>query len=127
MELIIATIGQQILPIIGMALTALCSWGISILKAKTNVTAAQSALDQVNQVVQTVVGGLTQTVVAELKKATTGGQLTNEDAKALKQKAIDQTKALLSDSVIAAAGKTITDLESYVAQKIEEQVLLQKK
>lgn len=127
MEAIIVLLGQQIIPIIGTALAALATWGISILKTKTSVTAAQSALDQVNQVVQTVVGGLTQTVADEMRKASSDGKLSSADAATLKSAAIERARVLLTDSVIAAAGKTIADLDGYIGQKIEEQVLSQKK
>ena len=76
---------------------------------------------------QTVVGGLTQTVAGELKKSAADGNLSDADKQALKKAAVDQTKALLSTSIMAAAGKTIVDLETYVSQKIEEQVLSLKK
>lgn len=127
MEIIIAVLAQQFIPILGTVLAGLASWGLSILKSKTEIIAAKSALDQVNQVVQTVVGGLTQTVAGELKKSAADGNLSDADKQSLKQAAIDQTKALLSTAIVAAAGKTIVDLEGYVSQRIEAQVLSLKK
>ena len=127
MEIILAALAQQIVPIVGTVIAGLAAWGISILKEKTKADAAKNALDQVDQVVHTVVGGLSQTVVDGLKSATQDGKLSLEDAKKIKSDAIGQTMALLSLSVITAANRSVPDLQAYIAQKIEERVLAQKK
>jgi aspartokinase-like uncharacterized kinase len=127
MELIIAALAQQIVPVIGAVIAALATYGISILKEKTKVDGAKKALDHVDQVVHTVVGGLSQTVAEQLKSATADGKLSETDAKNLKAAAIDKTMSLLSETVVTAAARTVPDLQDYIASKIEERVLSLKK
>ncbi len=113
-------------PLIGMILTSLVSWGISILKSKTKADIAKTSLDQVDQVVGTVVGGLAQTMAGPMKDAAADGKLSDQEKKVLKATAEANTKALLTDAVITAAQNSLADLDAYINQKIEEQVLAQK-
>ena len=127
MEIILTGLIQQLMPVIGVALTGLVGWGIALLKKKTEADVAKNALDQVDQVVKTVVGGLAQTVANDLKAASENGKLSATDKAALKTNAINQTKLLLSDAVVTAARRTVDDLSGYISQKIETQVLALKK
>lgn len=122
MEIILAALIAHAMPAIGMALTGLVGWGISLLKQRTQSDLARNALDQVDQVVGTVVGGLAQTTAKELRAAAADGHLSAEDRLKLKQFALVQSQALLTVEVVAAAGRSVTNLEDYVARKIEEQV-----
>jgi len=49
MEIILAALAQQIVPIVGTVIAGLAAWGISILKEKTKADAAKNALDQVKE------------------------------------------------------------------------------
>lgn len=127
MEALLVALAPQLMELIGIALAGLATWGIALLKKKTTADVAQSALDHVDRVTSTVVDSLTQTVAAELKKAAADGKLTAEEIGSLKDNAINQTRSLLSDSVMSAATSVVGDLNSYIATKIEAQVLVQKK
>lgn len=127
MEAILAALAPQLMELIGIALAGLATWGIALLRKKTTADVAQTALDHVDRVTSTVVDGLTQTVAAELKKAAADGKLTADEIVNLKENAINQTKTLLSSSVMSAATSVVGDLNGYIATKIEAQVLAQKK
>lgn len=127
MDEVISAAASQFIPIIGAALAGLVTWGLAILKKKTNADIAKTALEQVDMVVTTVVGGLSQTVVEALKSTSENGKLTDEEKAKVKQQAVENIKFLLSESVSAAAAKTIGDLNAYITQKIEDQVLRLKK
>lgn len=122
-----ALILSQLIPLIGMVLTGLASWALSILRSKINTDIAKSSLDQVDQVIQTVVGGLSQTMADQMREAAADGKLSDIDKRALKATAIANAKLLLTEAVIAAASRSVADLDAYIGQKIEEQVLAQKK
>lgn len=127
METILAALAPQLIELIGIALAGLATWGIALLKKKTNADVAQTALDHVDRVTSTVVDGLTQTVAQSMKEAAADGKLSAEEISGLKDNAIQQTKALLSNSVMTTAAAVVGDLNAYIAAKIEARVLAQKK
>jgi len=89
--------------------------------------AGKVALDQVDQIVGTVVGNLTQTTVKTLKAATKNGRLTKEKKHELKDFAVNQAKELISTEVSKAASGAVDSLTNYINQKVEEKVLAAKK
>lgn len=127
MEALLAVLAPKVTELIGVALAGLVTWGITVLKKKTTADAGIKALDQVDRVTATVVDGLTQTVAADLKKAAADGKLSGDDISNLKNSAINQVKALLSESVMSAAVTGVANLDNYIETKIEAQVLAQKK
>jgi len=126
-ESILAALAAQILPAVGLALVGLVTWGISLLKAKINSDLGKNALDQLNQIIAAVVGQLTQTVVEQTKASAPNGKLTDKEKRDLKNIAILQINALLTEGVTKAASVAVGDLQGYISKKIEEQVLAQKK
>lgn len=127
MEAILVAIAPQLVPVIGALLIGLASWGIAILKKKVKIEAGKAALDQVDQIVGTVVGNLTQTTVKTLKAATKNGRLTADKKRELKDFAVKQAKYLISTAVSRAASGAVNDLTGYIKQKVEEKVLATKK
>src|SRR4030042_1375018 len=127
MEGFLLQLGGQLLPAIGIILIGLATWGIAILKQKTSSEIARSALGQVDQIVGVVVGKISQTAADALKSAAADGKLTDSQKSALKNVALVEIHSLLTHEVSAAAAKTVTDLQLYISQKIEERVLAQEK
>lgn len=127
METFLIALTTQTLPLLAPVLVALAAWGVAILKKKTDSDLARNALEQVDQVVGTVVGKISQTVVQDLKAAAKDGKLTDREKSEMKRRAILGTNDLLTEAVTTAAGRAVSDLQGYIGQKIEEQVLAQKK
>lgn len=127
MEAILIGIAPQIIPIVGALLVGLASWGIAILKKKVKMEAGKVALDQVDQIVGTVVGNLTQTTVKQLKAATKDGRLSDQEKRNMKRSAVNLAKHLIADGVSKAASGAVDDLTDYINQKVEEKVLAAKK
>ncbi len=127
MEAFLIQLGAQLLPAVGIILVALATWGVAILKKKTNSEIAKNALGSVDQIIAAVVGRISQTTADVLKVSAANGKLTDAQKMELKKIAVTQINGLLTTEVAAAAAKTVTDLQAYISQKIEEQVLAQKK
>ncbi len=127
MEAILIGIAPQIIPIVGALLVGLASWGIAILKKKVKMEAGKVALDQVDQIVGTVVGNLSQTTVKKLKAATKDGHLTSQEKQDIKRSAVNLARHLIADGVSKAASGAVDDLTDYIHQKVEEKVLATKK
>ncbi|MCX5909958.1 MAG: hypothetical protein NTY64_22980 [Deltaproteobacteria bacterium] len=127
METILTALLPQLLPLLGIILAVLATWGIAILKTKIGNDFAKTALDQVDQVTTAVVGHISQTLADGMKTVASDGKLTEAQKIQLKATAIGEIQNLLSTEVKGAAEKAVTSLQAYIAQKIEEQVLAQKK
>ena len=127
METFLVLLAAQMLPAVGVLLMGLATWGISLIKKKTDSEVAKNALNQVDRVIGAVVGQLSQTVADDLKANSRDGRLTDEQKMDLKNKAILQVNSLLTENVVIAAARTVSDLQAYINQKIEQEVLAQKK
>jgi hypothetical protein len=126
MEQALINAAPQLITVGAALLIALAGWGIKVLKRKVNFEAGKAALDEVDRAVQAVVGNLSQTTVENLKAAGADGVWTMEEKAHIKTLAIQNVKSLLSTETTKAANKIVTDLGTYVTQKIEEQVLANK-
>lgn len=122
MDAILTELAPQLITLAGLILIGLASWSIAILETKVKVEAGKAALDQVNQIITAVVGNLSQTVADELKEAAADGKLTKAEQARLKQKAIEDARNLLSKELTKAAQKAVSNLDTYISKKIEEQV-----
>lgn len=127
MEAILLALAPQVVPVVGALIIGLATWGIAILKKKVKLEAGKVALDQVDQIVGTVVGSLAQTTVKNLKAATKKGELTKDKRREMKDFAVSQAKYLISTEVSKAAAGAVDDLTNYINQKVEEKVLAAKK
>jgi len=121
--ILIGAAAQYLIPIIGTLLVALAAWGISVLKSKVNSENAKNALDEVGAIVQTVVGGLSQTTAQAMKDAAADGKLTGSEKTSLKLTAINKIKNQLSDELVKHASQAVNNLDSYISEKIEDCVL----
>lgn len=117
----------ELITLAGTIVIGLASWGIALLRQKVKTEAAKSALDQIDQIVGTVVGNLAQTSAKELRAASKDGHLTKKDKAQLVIRAFNNANFLISKEVKRAATKSITGLEVYLNKKIEERVLAGKK
>ena len=127
MEQVLLNVAPQLITVGAALLIALATWGIAILKRKVNFEAGTAALDEVDRAVQAVVGNLSQTMVKEMKAAGADRVWTAQEKTHIKTLAVQNVNSLLSTETTKAANKIVTDLGAYVTQKIEEQVLANKK
>lgn len=127
MESILLNIAPELITLAGTILIALAGWGIALLRTKVKLEAGKTALDQIDQIVGTVVGNLAQTSVKALRAASEDGHLSKTDKRQLQIKAFNNAKILISKEIEKAAVKAITCLDVYVNKKIEERVLVLKK
>lgn len=81
MEGLIAAIAPNVVQLLGVVITGLITWGVSMLKQKTAADIGKKALDEVDRVTATVVDGLTQTMAEQLRAAYADGKWTDEDKK----------------------------------------------
>lgn len=127
MEGFLIQLGIQILPAIGLVLVGLATWGIALLKKKIDNEIAKNALEEVNHIVAAVVGQISQTTAEAFKSAAPDGKLTDAQKGILKKTAMQQINGLLGKELFTGTAKIVTDFQSYLSRKIEEQVLQQKK
>jgi hypothetical protein len=127
MEVIFGVLAAQFLPALGVILIGLATWGISLLKKKTGSEIANNALDQLNQIIASVVGALTQTIVDQMKASAPDGKLTDTQKANIKKMATQEINGLVTAGVATGASQIVGDLQAYISKKIEEQVLAQKK
>lgn len=123
MESFLLSIAPGLITLAGTILVALAGWGIALLRQKVKSDLAKSALDQIDQIVGTVVGNVAQTSAKQLKAASKDGHLSKIDKSQLKIKAFNNAKFLISKEIKKAATKSISSLDAYVDKKIEERVL----
>lgn len=124
--LISGIISQFLIPALGIIITGLVGWGVRALVKKTDSELAIDALNQVDQIVGTVVGSIAQTTAKTMKAAAKDGHLSDLERKQLRSGAQAQIMALLPRELIKAVEKSINNPGSYVKNKIEERVLAQK-
>ena len=124
--IIISALAQYVIPVVGAALVGLASWGLAILKGKVKIEAGKAALDQVDRIVGTVVGNISQTVAKDMKAAAADGHLSQKEKHELRRSALVQAKRLISQEVANVAKRAVPSIDEYIGKKIEEQVLRQK-
>lgn len=123
MEEVLLKLGVELIPVFALVITGLATWGIAILKSKVDSEAGKQALDEIDQIVGTVVGKLAQTTARDLKKASKDGHLSKDEMVALKAEAVNKVRSLMSKQITKSSKKAINDLHLYIHDKIEEKVL----
>ena len=117
------TLTEALTPLLATLLVTLVSWGVYELKqyvrSKTQNQMTVNAVDSITDAANTIVAELKATVVDELKKA---GPLDKAKAQKIKEIAVTKTKAMLTDQTVKVASKTIADLDTFIAGKIEKAV-----
>lgn len=124
--LISGIVSQYVIPLVGVVITGLVGYGVSLLKRKINSDMAKTALDQIDQIVGTVVGQFAQTGAKALKLASADGHLSQVDKDKLKTAALQEAKYLISTELAKAAETSVEHLDSYMFNKIEDWVPIKK-
>jgi hypothetical protein len=122
-------INQIITLLVIPALPAVTGFVITWFRAKTEYLNRQIENEKVKhyillleKVTSDVVASLSQTTVDELKKKSSDGKLTQQEAKEIKQIAKEQIIDILGDNGCEALGDIYKDLEKLVSIKIEAEI-----
>ena len=84
-------------------------------------------IDVVSNTVSEVVQALNQEIVNGIKEASKDGKLTEDEAKEIKNKAIEKTLGILSDDAKETLTMVFGDLDTYISTLIESAVYKAKK
>ena len=98
-----------------------CRSAIDYLKNKTECEKARETLDDLENMLTSVVNATTQTYVVELKQT---DSFDREAQKIAFEKSFSAAKKLLTEKSVAIITENFGDLDAYLTQKIEEKVLL---
>jgi len=126
MEAFLIAIAPELISLAGVALVALASWGLALLRQKVRIEAGKKALDIIDSIISAVVGNLSQTVAKGIKAKSKDGHLPKPERATLKLKAMNEVRTLISKEVAKAASKAVDSVNEYVAKRIEDQVLTSK-
>ena len=123
LEQVFELVVYPVLSIAGIYLTYLIGVRIKELKQKTNDDTAKKYLDMLNNTISNVVLATTQTYVEALKKE---GKFDAEAQKKAFQQTYDNVMKLLTDEAVKYITTSVGDLETYVTNKIEAEVQINK-
>ncbi|MCK5601649.1 hypothetical protein KAR91_07270 [Candidatus Pacearchaeota archaeon] len=126
MESFLIAIAPELITLAGTILVALAGWGIALLRQKVKIEAGKKALDTIDSIISAVVGNLSQTVAKGIKAKSKDGHLPKSERATLKLKAMNEARILISKEIAKAASKAVSNVNEYVAKKIEDQVLASK-
>jgi hypothetical protein len=118
-DILLKAFTDYVLPVVGSAVLAYGGHLLFILKAKLKNDTVKMALDQLAKITSSVVQGLNQTMVAQLKANRT---LTKEDMIAIKNKAITMVKEQMQNEFLDVLAKNSIDVDSRIGTEIESQV-----
>lgn len=107
---------------ISVIIMALVSYGVSLLKRRTDSELGRQALDSIDQIITAVVGSIAQTTAKKMRKDSKDGKLTKNQKAELRMTAFRQTKDLIRGEVSKAAETRVGNLSRYMQDKIEERV-----
>jgi len=130
MNELIAGLMPSLLTVAGTLVSGIVSWALVWAKkyaaTKTTNALVDNALTRVSHTVETVVDGLTQTMVTSMKEKTADGRLTTEEALLLKSEALNSVKQQLPAAIQDNAKLGVNNLDTFIKTKIEQAVLNQK-
>lgn len=106
---------------VGVIIMALVGYGVSLLKKRTDSELGKQALDQVDQIVATVVGCLAQTTAKKMR-GEGNGKLTGGQKAELRMTALRTAKKHITSDLFFAAETQVQNLNRYMQDKIEERV-----
>ena len=115
------------IPVVSAAIMAGIAYGVKLLRGKIKLEEGKIALDQVDHIVSTVVGDLTQTVAKGMRAASADGHLSNEEKTQLKRMAIATAERTLSDETTKLAARAVPAIHEYIGKKVEATVREQKR
>jgi len=92
------------------------------IKTKTTNKNVEFAIERLSCTTDTVVAALTQTVVADVKKASEDGKLSSDDAKRIKDDAKNEILKIINKDVVDIIKTHIGDFDGFISSKIEQAV-----
>lgn len=124
---------ETVLSLLSPVLIALLTWATTMLKklidtktaelkAKNTNATLMTYIDLLKDITTNVIVSLNSSVVDDLKKASSDGKLTIEEAEEIKNKAIKKIVAQLSDDVVATLTIGVGDLNEYISNLIDKRV-----
>ena len=126
MEAFFAIFVNSFAPVLGTVVTGLVSWGIieltKYVKTKTKNEMANNAVSQICQTVKTTVAELNQTIVPEMQKAATDGKITKDEARNLKNTAIEKINKQIPGAIEQAALLSVNSVSALIEAEIEKAV-----
>lgn len=121
-------------PVIVALLGFLSTKLIAFINSKTEAVkknikneTVKTYIDVVSNTVSEVVQALNQEIVNGIKEASKDGKLTEDEAKEIKNKAIEKTLGILSDDAKETLTMVFGDLDTYISTLIESAVYKAKK
>lgn len=124
-------VAQVLVPAALSVVSSVVSWvGFEIAKyvrTKTKNEKINNALAAVTDTVESVVAELDETVVRELKKASSDGRISSGDALKIKTEAVESVKKQLPGVVKSAVSMSAETLDLFIKTRIERAVSEKKK
>jgi hypothetical protein len=122
---------QYVVPGLGTAIMGLITYGSGLLISKLNTKLkndqVRQALDQLSKITKSVVQNLNQTLVAGIKAKSADGDLSPEDMREIKAKAINLIKAQMQTEFLELLAKNTIDVDGLIDTEIEASVFESKK
>ena len=115
-----------IIPLLAALTTVAVKWlnaKANEIKAKTDNTVLKKYIDMLNETISTTVIAVNQTYVDSLKEQDI---FTEEAQQKAFNKVLETVKSSLTEDAVSYLSEAIGDLESYIKNKIEEQVKINK-
>lgn len=115
-----------IIPLLAALTTVAVKWlnaKANEIKAKTDNTVLKKYIDMLNETISTTVIAVNQTYVDSLKEQDI---FTEEAQQKAFNKVLETVKSSLTEDAVIYLNEAIGDLESYIKNKIEEQVKVNK-
>jgi hypothetical protein len=115
----IAALASSVLSFVGLETAR---W----IRTKTKNEKINDALTHITETTKTVVSELKQTTADKWKEMSEDGKLTEEDAIALKNAAIEKIKSQTPALISKTAKLGVTSIDEFISGKIEQVILDQK-
>ena len=121
-------IQEVLLPVVGVALTSLVSWGVSLLISWMNSKIKDETLARhataTTQIISDAVMNVFQTYVESLK---TAGKFDEAAQQVAKEKAMEIIETQLTDELRQYISKNFGDIKEWLSNKIESTIYSLKK
>ena len=128
-EMLTQTVGT-LAPVLATLITTMLTWAAAeaarYVRKRTQSEAVNNALSRVVHMTETTVAEINQQLADDLRAAAADGKLNATDRWELKDKAIGLVQERLKPEVLAIAANGVSDLEQFIAARIERAVREQK-
>lgn len=103
-------------------LTAKVKASTSSIKDEKQRALVDSAINRLDQIIYTTVYSTQLTLVEKIKAASADGKLTKDECSGIKQTVICEVKNQISDEIQGLVIEEITDIDTYISNKIETEL-----